>query len=300
MFKKSSQKASAQPTENVSSWNILRREIMKDKVAFISLIIVIVLSSFVGIVSFILDQNLITTINPLQLNRVPSAEFWLGTDHAGRDVFGLLIIGARNSLLIGILVTVISGATGILFGIISGYFGSHIDNGIMRIVDFVSILPTLMIIITFVTIFPDYTIIHFALIMSAFIWVGMTRIIRSKTLQERNFEYVQASKTLGTSHFKTIFIQVFPNLSSIIITMMTLSLAANIGIESGLSFLGFGLPPEIPSLGTLVATSRNPIVLEQRWWIWLPASLLILTLMLCINNVGQALRRATDTRQRRG
>ena len=295
-----SKQKSQEHTENVSSWNILWREIMKDKVALVSLIIAVALCSFVVIVSLIADQSAITRVNPLILNQSPSADFWLGTDHGGRDVFGLLIIGARNSLVIAIIVTALAGTVGIILGIVSGYFGGHIDNGIMRLVDFISILPTLMIIITFITIFPNHGVVHFALIMAAFGWIGTCRLIRSKALQEKNFEYVQASKTLGTSHFKTIFVQVFPNLSSIMITMMTLNLAANIGIEAGLSFLGFGFPPDVPSLGTLVAAARNPVVLELRWWIWMPASLLILTLMLCINNVGQALKRATDTRQRRG
>nr|MBU6863696.1 ABC transporter permease [Streptococcus oralis] len=81
---------------------------------------------------------------------------------------------------------------------------------------------------------------------------------------------------------------------------VTLNLAGNIGIESGLTFLGFGLPESTPSLGTLVSYARNPDVLQEKWWIWLPASIMILTLMLCINFIGQALRRSADARQRKG
>ena len=215
-------------------------------------------------------------------------------------MFGQLIIGTRNSLSIGILVTLISGTVGILLGLISGYFGGHIDNAAMRLVDFFMVLPTLMIVIVFVTIVSDYSIWSFSLIMSAFLWMGIARLIRSKALQERELDYVQASKTLGSSNFKIMFAQVLPNLSSIIIVTMTLNLAANIGIESGLSFLGFGFPESTPSLGTLISYARNPQTLEFRWWIWLPAAILILILMLAINNVGQALKRATDARQRRG
>jgi len=287
-------------SDNYSSWSILRRELVKDKIALVSLAFVILIILFVTIVSLILNQDEIIKVDLFSLNQPPSSEFWLGTDHGGRDVFGQLIIGARNSLAIGGLVTLIAGTLGILLGIVSGYFGGLIDNILMRIVDFSNILPQLMIIITFVTIFPNYTIIQFALIMSAFRWTSIARLVRSKTLQEKELEYVQASKTLGTSNFKTIFVQVLPNLSSLIIVTMTLNLAANIGIESGLSFLGFGFPESTPSLGTLVSAARNPQVLELRWWIWMPASILILLLMLSINNVGQALKRATDARQRRG
>jgi peptide/nickel transport system permease protein len=136
--------------------------------------------------------------------------------------------------------------------------------------------------------------------MTAFLWMGIARLIRSKALQERELDYIKASRTVGTSHAGIIFKHVLPNLSSIIIVSMTLNLAANIGLESGLSFLGFGFPEDTPSLGTLVSYARNAQTLESRPWIWLPASSLILVLMLSINNVGQALKRAADARQRRG
>ncbi|WP_338656951.1 ABC transporter permease [Sporosarcina psychrophila] len=283
-----------------SGWSIIWREIVRDKLAFISLVFLTLIMVFVYGVSLFLDQKEIVTVDLFSIHKPPSAEFWLGTDYGGRDVFGQLIIGTRNSLSIGILVTVMTGVIGITVGLVSGYFGGKVDNIVMRIVDFFMILPFLMIVIVFVSVSPKYTILTFSLIMTAFLWMGKARLIRSKTLQESELDYVQASKTLGSSNLKIMFTQVLPNLSSIIIVSMTLSLAANIGLESGLSFLGFGFPESTPSLGTLVSYARNPQTLEYRWWIWLPASLLILVLMLSINNVGQALKRATDARQRRG
>jgi len=283
-----------------SSWSIIWRELVRDKLAFISLVFLTLIMVFVYGVSLFLDQKEIVTVDLFSIHKPPSAEFWLGTDYGGRDVFGQLIIGTRNSLSIGILVTVMTGVIGITVGLIAGYFGGKVDNIVMRIVDFFMILPFLMIVIVFVSISPKYTILTFSLIMTAFLWMGKARLIRSKALQETELDYVQASKTLGSSNLKIMFTQVLPNLSSIIIVSMTLSLAANIGLESGLSFLGFGFPESTPSLGTLVSYARNPQTLEYRWWIWLPASLLILVLMLSINNVGQALKRATDARQRRG
>ncbi|NBD27431.1 ABC transporter permease [Paenibacillus glycinis] len=283
-----------------SGWKILWREIVRDKLALASLIFLgAVILSVYG-VSLVLDQEQIVTVDLFALNKPPSAKFWLGTDYGGRDVFGQLIIGTRNSLSIGILVTLLTGLIGILIGLVSGYFGGLIDNVFMRFVDFFMILPTLMVVIAFVTAVPNYGIVSFSLIMTAFLWMGIARLIRSKALQERELEYVQASRTVGSSHLKIMFAQVLPNLSSIIIVTMTLNLAANIGLESGLSFLGFGFPESTPSLGTLVSYATNPQTLEFRWWIWLPASILILILMLCINNVGQALKRATDARQRKG
>jgi peptide/nickel transport system permease protein len=293
-----------EPTEEIekspSGWKIIMREIVRDKLALVSLVFLMLVVLLVYGVSLILDQDQIVAVDLFAIHQPPSSEFWLGTDYGGRDIFGQLIIGTRNSLSIGILVTLFSGIIGITIGIVSGYFGGTIDNLFMRIVDFFMILPFLMIVIVFVAIVPKYSILSFALIMTAFLWMGIARLIRSKALQEQELDYVQASKTLGSSNFKIIFTQVLPNLSSLIIVTMTLNLAANIGLESGLSFLGFGFPERTPSLGTLVSYATNPQTLEHRWWIWVPASLLILVLMLSINNVGQALKRATDARQRRG
>lgn len=287
-------------TSSPSGLRILWREIIRDKIALISLIFLILISAFVFGTSIFLDQDEIVTVDLFAIHEPPGEDFILGTDYGGRDVFGQLIIGTRNSLSIGILVTLMAGFAGILIGLLSGYFGGHVDNALMRVVDFFMVLPTLMIVIVFVTITPDYSIWGFSIIMAAFLWMGVARLIRSKALAERELDYVQASKTLGSSNFKIMFTQVLPNLTSIIIVTMTLQLAANIGIESGLSFLGFGFPESTPSLGTLISYATNPQTLEYRWWIWVPAAVLILLLMLAVNNVGQALKRATDARQRRG
>ncbi|MFD2045332.1 ABC transporter permease [Ornithinibacillus salinisoli] len=283
-----------------SGFTVIWRELVRDKLAFVSLIFLILISAFVYGVSLILDQEQIVTVDLFAIHEAPSKEFWLGTDYGGRDIFGQLIIGTRNSLSIGILVTLMTGLIGVIYGLVAGYFGGQIDNIMMRILDFFLVLPFLMIVIVFVAIVPKYSIISFSLIMTAFLWMGIARLIRSKALQEKELDYVQASKTLGSSNFKIMFTQVLPNITSLIIVTMTLNLAANIGLESGLSFLGFGFPESTPSLGTLLSYARNPQTLEYRWWIWVPASVLILLLMLSIRNVGEALKRATDARQRRG
>lgn len=295
------QQAATTVTDHPSGIRILWREILRDKLAFISFVFFVSVMAFVFIASwFFLDQEAITKTNLLALNEPPSAEYWLGTDYGGRDIFGQLIIGTKNSLAIGILITLMSGIIGIVIGVIAGYFGGTIDNILMRVVDFFMVLPFLMIVIVFVTIVPDYTIMNFSLIMTLFLWTGITRLIRSRALQEGELDYVQASKTLGSSHLKIMFNQLMPNLSSLIVVTLTLNLASNIGIESGLSFLGFGFPEDTPSLGTLLSYARNPTVLQYRWWVWVPAAILILLLMLSVRNVGEAIKRATDARQRRG
>ncbi len=283
-----------------SNWSILGRELLKDKLAISSLIFLILF--LIGIYGSItvINQDEVTTIDLMAIQAAPSADHWLGTDDAGRDIFGQLVIGARNSFTIGFMITILSAAIGLTIGLIAGFFGGVVDNIIMRFIDFILVLPFLMLVIVFVTIIPKYGVWEFIAIMTAFLWVGKARLIRAKVLAERELDYVQASKTLGTPNWKIITFGILPNLSSIVIVNLTLNLAGNIGIETGLSYLGFGLPDGTPSLGTLVSSATNPIVLEQYWWNWLPASLLILILILAINFIGQALKRASDAKQRLG
>ncbi|CAM3190601.1 ABC transporter permease [Filibacter tadaridae] len=283
---------------NPSFMKTVWREIKHDKMALGSLVVLFIILATAYSSPLFIDAEALTRVNFLKNWNAPSAENWMGTDDAGRDVFGQLMLGTRNSFTIGICVTLIAGLFGLTVGLISGFYGGVVDNIIMRIIDFLMVLPALMFIIVFVTIVPNYTIFSFILIMSAFAWFGKARLIRSKGLAERELDYINASKTLGTPSWKIMFFEMFPNLSSIVIVNMTLTLAGNIGLETGLTFLGFGLPASTPSLGTLISFARNPDIVQNKWWVWLPAALLILVMMLCINYVGQAVKRASDARQR--
>ncbi|WP_068503979.1 ABC transporter permease [Paenibacillus kribbensis] len=283
-----------------SSWSVLRRELVRDKMALVSIAFVVLFLIFIYASVLFVNQDVVTTVDLGAIREAPGSVHWLGTDRAGRDIFGQLVIGARNSFTIGFTITLLSAAIGLTLGLLAGFYGGLVDNIIMRIIDFILVLPFLMLVIVFVSIVPKSGIGSFIFIMTAFLWIGKARLIRAKVLSERELDYVQASKTLGTPNWKIIWFGVLPNLSSVVIVNLTLSLAGNIGIETGLSYLGFGLPESTPSLGTLVSYANDPDVLQNSWWMWLPASLLILVLMLAINFIGQALKRATDARQRLG
>ncbi|HEM3642940.1 TPA: ABC transporter permease [Streptococcus suis] len=280
---------------------VIAREFMKDRLALTSLIILLTILATVFIGSVILDQEQVMKVDLLSRFLEPGIEgHLLGTDEGGKDIFGQLIIGARNSILIGFAITIITSLIGIFVGVVSGYYGGRIDGLLMRIVDFIMILPMLMMIIVFVTVIKNYTIYHFIFIMSLFYWTGKARLFRTRTLSEASLDYVSASKTLGSSDLMIMFREILPNLSSIIIVNLTLNFAGNIGIETSLTYLGFGLPATVPSLGTLISNARNADVLENKTWIWLPAAIFILVMMLCINYVGQAFQRAADAKQRLG
>lgn len=291
-------------TETVSApptgFKMIAREFKKDRLALVSLAILVIIFAVIFIGALVLDKDAVMKVSILDKYAAPGEGYLLGADEGGRDVFGQLIIGARNSVVIGFSITIITSIIGVGLGIIAGYYGGLVDGIIMRIVDFIMILPITMIIIVFVTIVPNYNVFSFVMIMSAFYWVAKARLFRGKTLSEVRRDYISASKTLGTSDFKIMFGELMPNLSSLIITNLTINFAANIGIETTLSYLGFGLPQSTPSLGTLIGYASNGVVLSDMTWVWAPASILILVMMLCINYVGQALKRSADARQRLG
>lgn len=284
-----------------SALMVLAREFKKDKVALFSLIVFVVFIITVFVWAAFLDPKQVMRVDITRSFLPPGRDgFWLGTDRAGKSILGQLILGSRNSIMVGIAITALTTIIGIIMGLMAGYYGGKVDQIILQIIDFISIMPTLMIIIVFVSILPNYKIYHFILIMSGFYWVGVARLVRSKTLSEARRDYVNASKTMGTSDIKIMLFGILPNIISIIIVQGVLSFAGNIGIETGLAFLGFGFPPDKGSLGTLISYARDSSVLQYKTYVWLPASLLIFFMMLSINYIGQALRRASDAKQRLG
>ena len=290
-------------TENPTGFSVIVREFKKDKLALFSFFAVTIFIIAVFVASMFIDLQQLQTVDIFRKYETPSFNnFWnfFGRDSGGRSVMGYVIVGARNSITIGVIITIVTTFIGLFVGLCMGYYGGKIDAWGMRIVDFISIMPSVMIIIVFVSIVPKYGIFQFILIFSMFYWTRTTRLARSKTLSETSRDYVNASKTMGTSDLKIMFSEILPNISSIIIVNGTLALASNIGIEVALSFLGFGLPAATPSLGTLISYASKPEIIQYKAYVWLPAALVLLFMMLGINYIGQALRRAADAKQRLG
>lgn len=290
-------------TNYPSAFSVVAREFKKDKIAMTAFIVLSVLLVFViGFYIYAHVAGLVESYKKVDiLNRflLPGQDgYLLGTESGGKSVFGILMLGIFNSLLISIVVTGISVGIGTLVGLTISYYGGKVDNIAMRIIDFLVILPYLMIIIVFVSINRSYGIISFIGILSMFAWMGPARLVRSKALSESRRDYVLASKTMGTPDLAIMFKGILPNTGSIIIVEATLLLVINMGLEVALTFLGFGLPVGTPSIGTLLSYAKDADILVNRMYIWMPAALIILVLALCINYIGQALRRALDARQR--
>ena len=290
-------------TKTPSGFSVVAREFKKDKGAFAALVTLSVILVFVVLFNiYIRVSGVYSTYFDVDLLNIflkPGEDgFLLGTDVGGHSVFGWLMMGMLNSILIAVAVTVLTSGFGTAVGLVIAYYGGRVDNIVMRLVDFMVIIPTLMVIIVFVSIKRDYGLVLFILILSAFAWMSSTRLVRSKALSESRRDYVLASKTMGTPDWKIMLQGILPNISSIIIVEATLSLAANMGIEVGLTYLGFGLPAGTPSIGTMLSYAKDADVLINKMYIWLPAALSILIIVLCINSIGGALRRSLDARQR--
>ena len=290
-------------TKTPSGFSVVAREFKKSKGALAALIILGAILTFVVLFNIYIRVTgaYHEYFNPDLLNMflLPGEDgYLLGTDVGGHSVFGWLMMGMLNSILIAIGVTALTISFGTIVGLVIAYYGGAVDNMVMRVVDFLVIIPYLMVIIVFVSIKRDYGLVTFILILAMFAWMGTTRLVRSKALSESRRDYVLASKTMGTPDWKIMLKGILPNISSIIIVEATLTLAANMGIEVGLTYLGFGLPAGTPSIGTMLSYAKDADVLVNKMYIWFPAAMAILVMVLCINAIGGALRRSLDARQR--
>lgn len=287
-------------TKAVVDFRSMLEEFKKDKLAVIALATLVLLLLLVFVGSIFFDESQVMQVDLLNRYASPGKNHLLGTDEAGRDVLGQLLLGARTSLVAATAVTVLTGIGGIGLGLLSGYCGGFLDGLLMRVTEFIMVLPVSVLVLVLVSIVPEYNLFTFILFMSAFGWAGKSRVFRNRTRSEAKRDYVGASRTAGTNDMLIMFREILPNLSSLVIINTTMSLARNIGMETGLSFLGFGLPPALPSIGNLLRYAISPIVFENYVWVWLPASTLIFVVLLCIIYVGQALRRAADAKQIQG
>ena len=287
-------------TKIVVDFRGMLREFRKDKLAVIAFGTLVFLLFLVFVGSLFFDESQVLQVDLLNRYASPGNNHLLGTDEAGRDVLGQIMLGARTSLVAGTAVTVLTGFIGIGLGLLSGYYGGVLDVLLMRSVDFIMFLPASVLVLVLVAIVSEYNFFTFILLMSAFSWAGKSKVFRNRTRAEAKHDYVRASRTAGTNDLLIMFREILPNLSSLVIINTTMSLARNIGMEIGLSFLGLGLPYSMPSIGNLLRYAISPTVFENYVWVWLPASILIFAVLLCIIYVGQALRRAADAKQMQG
>ncbi len=234
-----------------------------------------------------------------------TTKYLLGTDDQGRDLLSALFYGARLSLAVGFASVLLSLIVGVGLGLLSGFVGGKVDAFIMRVCDvmlsFPSILIALLINGVARAMFPNA---HDSLALGVLIlaialtgWVQYARTVRGSTLVERNKEYVQAARVIGVAPLRIMFRHVLPNVMGPVMVLATIQVAAAILTEATLSFLGVGVPPTSPSLGTLIRVG-NDFLFSGEWWITIFPGLMLVLIALSVNLLGDWLRDALNPRLR--
>ncbi|RVT67563.1 oligopeptide ABC transporter permease [Niallia taxi] len=286
--------------KSLSPWALARSKFIKNKIAMISLLFLILVTILSFLAPYITTID-ITKVNIGQMSLKPSADHWLGTDKSGRDVFTRLLYGGRISLLVGISCTVTVVFLGTLVGSIAGYYGEKIDSMLMRFTDFIMVFPFLVFVIVLNAILQGIVsgLSVLIIVISLLSWGGVARIVRSKILSEKENEYILAAISIGGKPSKVIIKHLLPNVMSTIIVQASILFASMIVVESGLSYLGFGVPQEVPSWGNMLSSANEPDVLQNKPWIWLPPAIMITLTILSINFIGEGLKDAFNPKSKR-
>ncbi|GAM56314.1 dipeptide transport system permease protein dppC [Vibrio ishigakensis] len=250
------------------------------------------------------DPYDLTSIDIMDAELPPSwmeygdANFVLGTDEQGRDIFSTILYGARLSLTIGFLAVGLQMVLGIVIGLSAGYFGGRIDSFLMRFADIQLSFSTMMVAIIVSAIFKasfggefysQYAVVMLVVIIGIAEWPQYARTIRASVLAEKKKEYVEAARVMGFKAPRIMFRHILPNCLSPILVISTVQIANAIMSEAALSFLGLGLPVDQPSLGALISTGFN-YIFSGAWWITAFPGIVLVTLVLVINLLGDWLR----------
>lgn len=271
------------------------RKFLNNRLALIGLV------AFTVILLMAIFAPLLTPWDPTKINlraisQPPSAEHWFGTDKTGRDVFARVLYGGRVSILVGLGSALISAVIGVIIGCYAGYVGGWIDTVAMRVSEAIMSFPEIILVLVMVSIVGQ----SLFNLMGIFIlggWCGVYRLVRAQMLSLREEEYVLALRSFGLNRVLISFKHMLPNALGPVMVSITLSTAAFILQEAGLSFLGLGVPLNIPTWGNILNVAQDLSVLQNYWWLWLPVGLFISAFVLSVNFIGDGLRDASDPTQ---
>lgn len=274
-----------------SNFSRIARRFCRHKLAVVSLVLLAALILMAVFAPLIAPYS--PTDVTFQFNQPPSREHVLGTDKVSRDMFSRTLYAMRASLLVGFLATLISTVIGVMLGLVSGYFGGFIDRAIMSFTDMVMSFPYILLVLVAAAIFKPgmWTII---LVLGFVDWPGVCRLVRGNVLSLRETNFVKSDVTAGMPGLYVLFREILPNTIAPVLVYMTSVFAISILDEAALSFLGQGVQLPTPSLGNLLGDAQSLTTLTNQPWMWVPAGVVIILLVMCINFVGDALRDAID------
>lgn len=293
--------AAATVIEGRSPWRLAYERLRRDRASMISLgviVLIILVAIFAPVVAAITghgvyEQFRTTGLSPDGLPVSPSSHFLLGTDDQGRDILVRVAYGARISLIVGVVATLLEVVIGTVLGLAAGYFGKVVDTVIARMIDIVLSIPFLLFAISLVSIsHPSLTIV--IVVIGIFGWAAVARVVRGQVLSLREKEYIEAARALGAGPWRIMFIDILPNIVAPIIVYASLLIPVTIVIEASLSYLGVGVPPPTADWGTMISGAQQ--VYQQAWWYLLFPSAALLITTVAFNIFGDGLRDALDPR----
>ncbi len=271
------------------------RRFRRHRLAMVSLVVLIILVGSALLAPWIAPYDPDAIVGTF--SGAPCREFLLGTDQIGRDVLSRLLYAMRISLLVGVMATVISTVIGVVLGLIAGYFGGIADMIIMRFTDMVMSFPYILLVLVAAAIFRP-GLWNIILILGFVDWPGIARLVRGNVLSLRETNFVKGSMVAGMPVRHILFSEILPNTVAPILVYATSVLALSMLDEAALSFLGLGVQPPTASLGNMLNGAQSLTVLTKQPWLWIPAGLLIVILVMSINFIGDALRDALDPNSR--
>ena len=277
-------------------WADAWRRFRENKIALVALIILVIMVIMVIIGPGISGYNF-EQMNTDEINQLPSAEHWFGTDDLGRDLFARVFQGGRVSLTIGIVGAVVASVVGSIYGGIASYFGGIVDDIMMRIVEVLLSIPYLLtvILISVVTDSKSIGTMMLALVLTG--WCGIARLVRGQMLQLKSQEYILAANALGVSPIKTIMRHMIPNTLGMIIVAITFDIPGYIFSEAFLSYVGLGVQPPDTSWGALASAAQQNFMFYP-YQLFFPSLMIALT-MLGFTLLGDGLRDALDPKLRK-
>ena len=223
-------------------------------------------------------------------NVAPNGEFLFGTDTLGRDIFSGIWYGGRISIAIGFLATVISTVIAVIYGSVSGVAPAWLDALLMRFTEIFLSVPGLLLVLFLQAILGEANILSLSVVIGVTSWASIAKVIRTEVRQIRNSEYVVASRCMGGGFFHILRKHLTPNFLAAIMFMVVMNVRGAIGSESTLSFMGMGLPLEVISWGSMLSLAEKAL-LTKSWWIILIPGAFLVTLLICLTNIGNYLRK---------
>jgi peptide/nickel transport system permease protein len=274
------------------------RRFFRHRLAIVGTAIVALIALLAIVGPFVLPDPFFADILSGRPPAPPSTHHLLGTDTSGRDVLARVVLGARTSLIVGFGAVAVYIAIGTVIGLLAGYFGGWVDQLLMRLTDTVLSIPTLLLVIIFVSV-AGPSLLSVIAVIGLLGWPQVARIVRGQLLSLREAEFITAVRVLGVDNRGILQRHLLPNLIGPLTVVATFGIAYAILLEASLSFLGLGVQAPQPSLGNMIIEARAPAVLKDAPWFWLPPGIMIALLVLGVNFIGDGLRDALDPRSQR-